>query len=41
MCLKTFIKMVKVPKTVIQQQHYFYDHPKPGVCSSGTFSSLS
>lgn len=33
--------MVKVTKPVTQQQHDFYDHPQPGICLSGTFSSLS
>lgn len=41
MYLKRSVTMVKVTKTIIQQQHDFCDRPKIGVCLSSTFSSLS
>lgn len=38
--LKRPVSRVKVTITTIQQQHNFYVHFQPGVCSSCTFSSL-
>lgn len=38
--LKRHVSMVKVTITTIQQQHTFYVHFQPGVCSSCTFSSF-